>query len=131
MVKKTMLVLLSLCAVLITKAQVTCFAQTQLDRNSVYAQQPFKVTFTVLTATWYTAPLQFDDIQIPNAFVIPFDRTQSGMFTVAGKQYPGLQFYFIIFPYVPGSYTIPPIKIVATTPAVGEGVAQKVILYTA
>lgn len=112
------------------QAQISCFVQTQLDRRNVYAQQPFKVTFTVLTATWYTAPLDFDNIQIPNAFIIPFDRTQSGMFPANGKQYSGLQFYFIVFPYVAGNYTIPSIKIVATTPAVGESNAQKVTLTT-
>jgi hypothetical protein len=112
------------------QAQVNCFVQTQMDRRDVYAQQPFKITFTVLTATYYTAPLEFDNIQIPNAFVIPFDRTQSGMFPSGGKQYPGLQFYFIVFPYVPGKFTIPPIKIVATTPAVGDYKAQKVTLTT-
>src|SRR5580692_8339381 len=112
------------------QAQINCFVQTQLDKRNVYAQQPFKVTFTVLTATWYTAPLDFDNIQIPNAFIIPFDRTQSGMFPANGKQYSGLQFYFIVFPYAAGNYTIPSIKIVATTPAVGESNAQKVTLTT-
>lgn len=121
---------MSLCYGICLQAQVTCFVQTQLDRRNVYPQQPFKVIFTVLTATWYTAPLDFDNIQIPNAFIIPFDRTRSGMFPANGKQYPGLQFYFIIFPYAPGNYTIPSIKIIATTPAVGDNKPQKVTLTT-
>jgi hypothetical protein len=74
--------------------------------------------------------LEFDNIQIPNAFILPFDRTQSGMFTVNGKQYPGLQFYYIVFPYVPGRFTVPSIHIVATTPAVGDYQAEKVSLTT-
>lgn len=121
---------LFICIAFATKAQVNCFAQTQLDRNTVYAQQPFKVTFTVLTETWYTAPLEFDNLQIPNAFILPFDRTQPGVFTVKGKQYAGLQFYFIVFPYKPGRFTLPAINIVATTPAVNDYKGQKVNIKT-
>ena len=126
MVKKCLLVVLLMCAALVTKAQVKCFAQTQLDRNTVYAQQPFKVTITVLTATWYTAPLEFENFQIPNAFIMPFDQTLPGMFTIKGDKYAGLTFYYIVFPYKEGHYTLPPINIVATTPAVGDYKGVKV-----
>jgi hypothetical protein len=111
-------------------AQTHCFAEIALDRTSVYVQQPFKVTITVLTATWYTAPLDFDNIQIPNAFTLPFDQTTPGMFTVRGNQYAGLQFYFIVFPYTAGTFKIPPIHIVATTPPKGSYTAVKVKLST-
>lgn len=131
MVKK--LIILScilMVGVLQLKAQVSCFVRTEFDTRSVYAQQPFKLTFTVLTATWYTAPLEFENLQMPNAFIIPFDQTRPGMFDVNGKQYAGLQFYYIVFPYKPGSYTIPPIKIVATTPPEGQSEAKKVTIAT-
>ena len=111
-------------------AQVSCFARTEFDTRSVYTQQPFKITFTVLTATWYTAPLEFQDLQIPNAFIIPFSQTTPGMFDVNGKQYAGLQFYYIVFPYKPGNYTIPPIKIAATTPPEGEAISKKITIAT-
>lgn len=128
---KTTLTISLLLAVLIrSTAQTHCFAEIALDRNSVYVQQPFKVTITVLTATWYTAPLDFDNIQIPNAFTLPFDQTTPGMFTVHGDQYAGLQFYFIVFPYTAGTFTIPPINIVATTPPKGSYTAVKVKLAT-
>ncbi len=119
-----------ICCAMFAGAQVKCFAQTQMDRNTVYAQQPFKVTFTVLTATWYTAPLEFDNLQIPNAFIMPFDKTMPGMFTIKGQQYAGLQFYYIVFPYKDGHFTLPSINIVATTPAVGDSKAQKVNIKT-
>jgi hypothetical protein len=89
------------------------------------------VTITVLTSTWYTEPLDFDNIQIPNAFTLPFDQTTPGMFTVGGDQYAGLQFYFIVFPYTAGQFTIPAINIVATTPPKGSYTAVKVKLSTA
>src|ERR1700754_4321428 len=106
-------------------AQVSCFAEISLDRHSVYVQQPFRVTITVLTATWYTAPLEFDNIQLPNAFVLPFDQTTPGMFDARGKQYAGLQFYFIVFPYQSGTFVFPSIEIVAQTPPEGESKSQK------
>jgi len=130
MVKRYIILIILTCSVLYTKAQVSCFAQTQIDRNSVYAQQPFRVTITVLTATWYTAPLDFDNIQIPNAFIMPFFRTVPGMFPYKGKQYAGLQFYYIVFPYKEGRYTLPSIKIIAETPAVGDYKEQKVTIKT-
>ncbi|HSY62546.1 MAG TPA: BatD family protein [Cytophaga sp.] len=113
----------------ITNAQ-TCFAEVELDRRSVYVQQPFKVTITVLTETWYTAPLEFDNIQIPNAFILPFERTVPGMFTINDKQYAGLQFYYIVFPYKAGTFTVPSINIVATTPAEGSSVSRKINLHS-
>ncbi len=126
MVKKQILIILLVCAALMVNAQVKCFVQTEMDRNTVYAQQPFKVTINVLTATWYTAPLEFDNFQIPNAFIMPFDKTVPGMFTINGNKYAGLTFYYIIFPYKEGHYTLPPINIVATTPPVGDYKATRV-----
>jgi len=130
MVKRYIMLALLICVLSFAKAQVSCFAQTEIDRNSVYAQQPFKVTIRVLTATWYTAPLDFDNIQIPNGFIIPFYRTVPGMFPVNGKQYAGLEFYYIVFPYKAGHYTLPAISITAETPPVGDYKAQKVIIKT-
>ncbi len=128
--KKITIWLILLCFFCRAGAQVSCFAKTDFDTHSVYAQQPFKITFTVLTATWYTEPLEFENLQIPNAFIIPFSQTRPGMFDVNGKQYAGLQFYYIVFPYKPGSYTISPIKIIATTPPEGEAVAKKITIAT-
>ncbi|WP_259068104.1 BatD family protein [Mucilaginibacter sp. X4EP1] len=126
MVKKHLLLVLLLYAALIARAQVKCFVQTQMDRSTVYAQQPFKITISVLTATWYTAPLEFDNLQIPNAFIMPFDKTVPGIFTINGQNYAGLTFYYIVFPYKEGHYTLPPINIVATTPPVGDSKAQRI-----
>jgi len=108
----------------------SCFARVQLDRKSVYVQQPFKVTITVLTATWYTAPIEFDNLQVPNAFVLPFDKTMPGMFDHNGKQYAGIQFYFIVFPYKAGSFTIPAITVHATTPPEGSGESRRITIST-
>ncbi len=111
-----------------TEAQV--FANVELNRKSVYVQQPFHVTITVYTKTWFTAPLQFGNLQIPNAFIVPFDNTQPGMFTVGGTQYPGIQFYYIVFPYKTGDFTVPSLEITAQSPPEGSSQAQKIVLQT-
>lgn len=130
MVKKLTILLLFMGVLLQVQAQPSCYAKIELDNRNIYVQQPFKVTFTVLTATWYTEPLDFQDLQMPNAFIIPFSRTIPGMFDVNGKQYAGLQFYYIVFPYKPGTYTIPPIKIIATTPPKGSSESRKITIAT-
>jgi hypothetical protein len=111
-------------------AQLQCFAKVELDRSDVYIQQPFKVTYTVLTATWYTQPLEFDNIQIPAAFVIPFTKAQPGRFTDHSKDYSGIQFYFIVFPYKAGVFSVPSITIKAATPPEGSAVSSNVTLHT-
>ncbi len=112
-----------------THAQ-NCFAHVDLSRRSVYVQQSFRVTITVYTSTWFTAPLEFGHLQIPNAFIIPFERTIPGVFHVNGKQYAGVQFYYIVFPYKAGDFSIPPVEITAHTPPEGSSTAQSIVLHT-
>ncbi len=110
------------------KAQVS--AIIDLSRQSVYVQQPFRVNITVYTKTWFTAPLEFTNLQIPNAFIVPFDATQPGMFTIGGKQYPGIQFYYIVFPYKTGEFSVPPLEITAQSPPEGSSTSRKVVIHT-
>ncbi|MBV7529597.1 BatD family protein [Chitinophaga sp. sic0106] len=111
-------------------AQVQCFAQVELDKTEVYVQQPVKVTFTVLTATWYTQPLEFDNLQVPQAFIVPFTKSSPGRFNVNGKEYSGIQFYYLVFPYKSGSFQVPPIKITAVTPPEGSATSQTVVIHS-
>ncbi len=106
------------------------FAEMNLSKNSVYVQEPFRVTITVYTTTWFTAPLEFKNLQIPNAFIVPFDKTQPGMFGSGNKQYPGVQFYYIVFPYQPGEFTIPAFDITAHSPAEGSATPSTVVVHT-
>ncbi len=111
------------------EAQVS--ASVDLSRSSVYVQQPFRVNITVYTQTWFTAPLEFINLQIPNAFIVPFDKTQPGMFTVGGKQYPGIQFYYIVFPYKTGEFSVPSLEITAQSPPEGSSTSRKIVIHTA
>ncbi len=123
--------LLYLCLVLGTiqiSAQVS--AIVNLSRKSVYLQQPFRVTITVYTRTWFTQPVEFTNLQIPNAFIVPFDQTQPGMFAINGKSYPGIQFYYIVFPYKTGKFTVPSLEITAQSPKEGSSESHKVVIHT-
>ncbi len=74
-----------------TTLRAQCFAEVELNRKSVYVQQSFRVTITVYTSTWFTAPLEFGNLQIPNAFIVPFEKSVPGVFTVGNKKYSGIQ----------------------------------------
>ncbi len=130
--KRNILLCVILCALLplAPKVAATAHVSVELNRSTVFVQQPFHVTITVYTTTWFTAPPQFGNLQIPNAFIVPFDQTQPGMFTIGGKQYPGVQFYYIVFPYSTGSYTVPPIEVTVQSPPEGSSTARQQILKT-
>ena len=68
----------------------------------------------------HTAPLQFSNLQIDNAFIIPFTRTLSSMTYINNKGYATLTFYYLVFPYETGDILIPPLEITATTPPEGD-----------
>ncbi len=124
---------LVICALLFTQLPVRgqVSVSVNLNRKSVYVQQPFHVTVTVYTRTWFTQPVEFGNLQVPNAFIVPFDKTQPGMFTIDGRQYPGIQFYYIVFPYKAGNFTIPSLEITAMSPPEGSSQARKLVLHTA
>ncbi len=111
-------------------ADANVFVNIELNRKSVYIQQPFRVTITVYTTTWFTAPLVFDNLQIPNAFIVPSGKTQPGMFNTGGKQYPGVQSYYLVFPYAAGEFTVPSLEITAQSPPEGSATPQKITLHT-
>ncbi len=112
------------------KATAQVSAIVDLSKRSVYVQQPFRVNITVYTKTWFTAPLEFNNLQIPNAFIVPFDKTQPGMFTIGGKQYPGVQFYYIVFPYKAGEFSIPSLDITVQSPPEGSSTGIKQTIHT-
>ncbi|MEH0157113.1 BatD family protein [Limibacter armeniacum] len=113
-----------------SQVKAQAFATAYAYPKSVYQQQPFRVKVTVYTATWFTAPLEFENLQIPNAFILPFERTVSGMHNINGKQYAGLEFFYIVFPYEPGDYQVPPISIKAETPPEGSSTSRTVTVKT-
>ena len=111
-------------------AQINCFATASLNTTEVYPEQPIKVTITVLTETWFTQPLDFETVTVSNAFVIPFKRTQSGIHHINNKQYAGLEFFFLVYPYASGNYQFPEVRINVETPPVGGYKGQNITVNT-
>ena len=111
-------------------AQTDAFARVKLNRSSVYPEQPIKATITVYTATWFTSPIDFEDIQVDRAFVLPFKRTLSSMRKVNNKQYASLEFYYLIYPFESGNYEFPSMTLSVETPPTGEYKGIKVSLNT-
>ncbi len=113
------------------KAQsIDAFAQAKSNRSSVLVEQPIKVTVTVFTATWFTQPLQIENLQVEGAFVQSFKQTQSAIKYVAKKKYAALEFYYIVFPYRDGELEFPALNIITETPAEGDFKGKRVTLNT-
>ena len=96
------------------------FARVRVSPRDVVVRQPFRVTISVHTSTWYTAPLRFSNLQIQGAFIIPFTRTRSSVEYFDRKQYASLTFYYLVIPYETGTLEIPGLEITATTPPEGD-----------
>ena len=114
----------------LSSAQINSFATARLNTTEVYPEQPIKVTITVLTETWFTQPLDFETVTVSNAFVIPFKRTQSGIHHINNKQYAGLEFFFLVYPYASGTYEFPEVRINVETPPVGGYKGQNITVTT-
>lgn len=122
MVKKLLFILILLSGFgLQSRAQShDVFARVSVSPREGVIRQPYRVTISVYTATWYTQPLQFTNFKIENAFIIPFTSTLSSMSYIERKPYATLSFYYLVFPYEHGTMEIPALDIVATTPPEGD-----------
>lgn len=124
------LFLILLCASGGWAREFDAFARVKVSPRNVVVRQPFRVTISVYTATWYTNPLQFNNLKIENAFIIPFTRTLSSIEYIQNKKYASLTFYYLVIPYETGELEIPALEITATTPPVGEYKGIKIPLET-
>ena len=111
-----------------TKAQ--SFATMRVNTQHVYKQQPIRASITIYTSTWFTDSPDLGTIHVPNSFVLPFKRTQSGIQYVNNKQYATLEFFYLIFPYESGEITIPELSISISTPPEGDYIGVKRNLKT-
>lgn len=127
--KIQMLFILMLCIISI-QAQSDVFTRIRSNTQEVFVKQPVKVSITVYTATWFTQPLDMATLQVANAFVLPFKRTQSAIQYVKKKKYATLEFFYLIFPYQSGELIIPALDIIATSPPEGDYKGQRITLKT-
>ncbi len=126
--KQLILILLFLCAVNgLTRAQKT-FATVELSRKAVYPGEPFQLTVTTYTSTYYLSPITFQDFRVPNAFTISFSRTLSAIKRIDGQQYATLQFFIQVYPLESGMLEIPSLNLSFQSPPEGDykGKAQQI-----
>jgi len=89
------------------------FATATIDEgeNLVTGQQ-VHLTVSVLAPDFFTSPPQFTLFELPNALVtLPEERAQNLVQTIDGVQYSGIRRRYAIVPEVPGTYTVPSIRI--------------------
>ncbi len=114
-----------------TSAQKTdAFARVNISPREGVVRQPYKLTITVYSSTWFAKPLKFANLQINNAFIIPFTRTVSSMNYINKKKYATLSFYYLVFPYNTGTLEIPELEISTSIPPEGESKGEPIIIKT-
>jgi hypothetical protein len=96
------------------------FAGIKLSKNLVYVGEPFTVTFSVYTPTWFTKAPDLGDYQVMDAFSYRTGRAQSTYETIEGKRYTTLNFQYQIFPVTPGELELPELEIHFESPPEGD-----------
>jgi hypothetical protein len=106
------------------------FARVSVTPREGVVRQPYKVTITVHSSTWFAKPLQFANLRIDDAFIIPFTRTVSSINYINKKKYATLSFYYLVFPYNTGTLEIPELEISASIPPEGGYKGEAVTILT-
>ncbi|MEN8117176.1 MAG: BatD family protein [Bacteroidota bacterium] len=104
------------------------FARVSITPREGVVRQPYKVTIRVYSSTWFAKPLQFANLQIDDAFIIPFTRTVSSINYINNKKYATLSFYYLVFPYNTGTLEIPELEISTSIPPEGDYKGQPVVI---
>ncbi|WP_347839231.1 BatD family protein [uncultured Draconibacterium sp.] len=126
------LLLTFLCAGIIKASaqKIDAFARVSVSPREGVVRQPYKVTINVYSSTWFAAPLQFANLRIDNAFIIPFTRTVSSINYINRKKYATLSFYYLVFPYNTGTLQVPELEISASIPPEGGYKGEPVTIRT-
>ncbi len=106
------------------------FAWVNISPREGVVRQPYKLTITVYSSTWFAKPLKFANLKIDDAFIIPFTRTVSSINYINRKKYATLSFYYLVFPYNTGTLEIPEMQISTSIPPENESKGQPIVLKT-
>lgn len=101
------------------QAQKT-WATVQVAKTKAFPGEPIRMSIVVYTSTWFTSPPEIRNLSVPNAFVVPFKRTISGMRKVGSKQFASLEYTYQVFPYASGELKIPAFEILIESPPEGD-----------
>lgn len=109
---------------------IDAFARVSVSPREGVVRQPYRITISVYSSTWFARPLQFTNLRIDDAFIIPFTRTVSGINYINNKKYATLTFYYLVFPYSTGQLQIPELLINANIPPEGDYRGQDYTIRT-
>lgn len=110
---------LTICSLPSFAQQAEAFARVSVSPREGIVRQAYKVNISVHSSTWFTSPLQFSNLHIDDAFLIPFTRTVSSVNYINKKKYATLTFYYLVFPYSEGDLEIPEITMSTNIPPEG------------
>jgi len=92
--------------------------------------QSAKLTIKVYTTTWFTKGVEFEKMKIDGAFLVPYQRNLPFSTDIKGKQYSGVEFFFLMIPYKSGEVVFPQLKINIVTPPDGDYKGKKKVVRT-
>ncbi len=105
------------------------WASVQFSKPGVMVGEPLMVTITVYTSTWFTAPPEFSEIQVPEAMMVDYhQRTGSMRKTIGNKTYPAIEKKFVVYPFRVGENRLPALTIVTESPPEGDYKGKKRVI---
>ena len=129
MIKKLHILLLLTSLSFSLQAQST-FATVSVYPKKVYVGQSAKLTIKVYTTTWFTKGVEFEKMKIDGAFLVPYQRNMPFSTDIKGKQYSGVEFFFLMIPYKSGDIVFPELTINIVTPPEGDYKGKKRVVKT-
>ncbi len=127
--RKTLYILILTLISFSLKAQST-FATVSVYPKKVYVGQSAKLTIKVYTTTWFTKGVEFEKMKIDGAFLVPYQRNLPFSTYIKGKQYSGVEFFFLMIPYKSGEVEFPRLTINIVTPPEGDYKGKKKVVKT-
>jgi hypothetical protein len=106
------------------------FVDVKVAPRSVIVGEPFKVTISAYTTTWFTKAPYLENFQVRNSFTIQMGRAQSTYEFINNTRYTTLNFTFLVFPAQIGEVRIPSVKVAFETPKEGDYKGVPVELQT-
>ncbi len=103
--------------------------ETEITPRRGYVGEPRLLSVTVLSETYFTAPVSITNLKVEGAFLVPRQNTST---TVRrnGETYAGVIVKFYLFPYEDGTLEVPSVTFVTLSPPPGDYRATDVRVTT-
>ncbi len=94
------------------------WSEVAINKSSVYVGEPVQVKISVYTSTWFTSGIDLGNLSIEGAFTV-FFRSTSVSTKKYGKDCPGVELVYNVFPYSEKDISFPSINITVESPEEG------------